>query len=49
MKRYRELVAERLFLLSALASSSITLAILGFMVFMGLPLLKQGGGTSCCC
>lgn len=43
MKKYRELVAEKAFLLSALASSSITLAILGFMVFMGLPLLKQGG------
>ncbi|APG27560.1 phosphate ABC transporter permease subunit PstC [Syntrophotalea acetylenivorans] len=43
MKRYRELIAERAFLLSALASSSITVAILGFMVFMGLPLLKQGG------
>lgn len=48
MKKYRELVAERVFLLSALASSSITVAILGFMVFMGLPLLKQGGFTSFC-
>lgn len=43
MKRYRELIAERAFLLSALASSAITVAILAFMVFMGLPLLKQGG------
>ncbi len=43
MKRYRELIAERAFLLSALASSAITVAILVFMVFMGLPLLKQGG------
>ncbi len=43
MKRYRELIAERVFLLSALASSAITVAILVFMVFMGLPLLKQGG------
>ena len=37
------MLAERTFLLSALASSSITLAILAFMVFMGLPLMKEGG------
>jgi phosphate transport system permease protein len=43
MKRFGEMLAERTFLLSALASSSITLAILAFMVFMGLPLMKEGG------
>lgn len=43
MRKYRELVAEKTFLLSALASSAITIAILAFMVFMGLPLFKQGG------
>jgi phosphate transport system permease protein len=43
MKISRELVAERAFLLSALASSSLTVAILAFMVCMGLPLLQQGG------
>jgi phosphate transport system permease protein len=43
MKKIGELVAERTFLLSALASSSITVAILAFMVFMGLPLMKQAG------
>jgi phosphate transport system permease protein len=43
MKKIGELVAERSFLLSALASSSITVAILAFMVFMGLPLMKEGG------
>ncbi len=43
MKRYKELIAERAFLLSALASSAITVAILAFMVVMGLPLMKQGG------
>lgn len=43
MRNVRELVAERAFLLSALASSSITVAILVFMVFMGLPLMREGG------
>ena len=43
MKRFREQVAEKGFLLSALASSSITLAILVFMVFMGMPLMREGG------
>jgi phosphate transport system permease protein len=46
MKKIGELVAERSFLLSALASSSITVAILAFMVFMGLPLMKEGGFLS---
>lgn len=43
MRNFRELVAERAFLLSALASSSITVAILVFMVFMGLPLVREDG------
>jgi phosphate transport system permease protein len=43
MKKWRELVAERVFLLSALASASITGAILIFMVSMGLPLMREGG------
>ncbi len=43
MRKLGELAAERSFLLSALASSSITVAILAFMVFMGLPLMKEGG------
>jgi phosphate transport system permease protein len=43
MKKCGELVAERVFLLSALASASITVAILVFMVFMGLPLMREGG------
>lgn len=43
MKTVREIAAERTFLLSALASSSITVGILAFMVFMGLPLLHEGG------
>jgi phosphate transport system permease protein len=43
MKNLRELVAERVFFLSALASSSVTIAILAFMVIMGLPMLREGG------
>ncbi|ABL00441.1 phosphate ABC transporter permease subunit PstC [Pelobacter propionicus] len=43
MKKIRELLAERFFLLSALASSSITLVILAFMVYMGLPAMRGGG------
>ena len=43
MKRIGELIAERFFLLSALASSSITIAILVFMVIMGLPMVREGG------
>ena len=43
MKKWRELVAERIFFLSALATCSITVVILGFMVFMGLPLMREGG------
>lgn len=41
MKDLREMIAERLFLLSALASSSLTIMIMGFMVFMGYPLLRD--------
>ncbi|ABA88084.1 phosphate ABC transporter, membrane protein PstC [Syntrophotalea carbinolica DSM 2380] len=44
MKKIGELVAERAFFLSAVASSSITIGILVFMVFMGLPLIREGGG-----
>ncbi|WP_225073645.1 phosphate ABC transporter permease subunit PstC [Desulfuromonas sp. CSMB_57] len=43
MKKLHELVAERLLCLSALASSAITLAILAFLVVMGLPLMRAGG------
>jgi phosphate transport system permease protein len=43
MKNVGERLAERAFPLCALASSAITLAILGFMIYMGLPLLKEGG------
>lgn len=43
MKKIGERVAERAFFLSALASSLITVAILVFMVFMGLPLMREGG------
>lgn len=43
MKRFAELVAERAFLLSALASSFVTVAILVFMVIMGLPVLEERG------
>lgn len=43
MKKLHELVAERLLCLSALASSAITLAILVFLVVMGLPLIRSGG------
>lgn len=43
MKKLHELVAERLLCLSALASSAITLAILVFLVIMGLPLMRAGG------
>lgn len=44
MKKIGERVAERVFSLSALASSSVTIGILVFMVFMGLPLMREGGG-----
>jgi phosphate transport system permease protein len=43
MKKPGELFAERIFLLSALASSSITIVILVFMVFMGFPMMREGG------
>jgi phosphate transport system permease protein len=43
MKKLGELLAERAFLLSALASSSITIVILVFLVFMGLPMMREGG------
>jgi phosphate transport system permease protein len=43
MKGIGERLAQRAFSLCALASSAITLVILGFMVFMGLPLMKEGG------
>jgi len=43
MRKLHELVAERLLCLSALASSAITLAILVFLVIMGLPLMRAGG------
>ncbi len=43
MKNLREQAAERAFLLSALTSCAITAGILVFMVFMGLPLLREGG------
>jgi phosphate transport system permease protein len=43
MRKLHELVAERLLCLSALASSAITLAILVFLVVMGLPLMRAGG------
>jgi phosphate transport system permease protein len=46
MKNLRELAAEKVFLFSALASSAITAGILIFMVFMGLPLLREGGFLS---
>jgi phosphate transport system permease protein len=42
MKKFREIVAERAFLLSALASSSITVLILAFMIFMGFPIMREG-------
>ncbi|MEZ4599403.1 MAG: phosphate ABC transporter permease subunit PstC [Syntrophotaleaceae bacterium] len=35
--------AERIFFLSAITGSLLTVAILVFMVFMGLPLIKGGG------
>lgn len=44
MTKRTELLAERCFLLSALASSSVTVAILAFMLFMGFPALEGGGG-----
>ena len=43
MKKVTERAVQRAFLLSALLSSSLTIVILVFMVFMGLPLLKEGG------
>ncbi len=43
MSRVRELLAERFFFLSALASSCLTLGVLAFMVCMGLP--AMGGGV----
>jgi phosphate transport system permease protein len=43
MKKPGELFAERIFLLSALASSSITIVILVFMVVMGFPMMREGG------
>jgi phosphate transport system permease protein len=42
MKTYQESIAEKGFLFSAILSCSITLLILGFMLFMALPLI--GGG-----
>lgn len=43
MSKGGEAITERAFSLAALASASITIAILAFMLFMGLPMLKQGG------
>lgn len=42
MRSMKETIAERAFLLSAIVSSSITLIIFGFMLFMALPLLNGG-------
>ncbi|OPY76342.1 MAG: Phosphate transport system permease protein PstC [Syntrophorhabdus sp. PtaU1.Bin058] len=42
MRSMKETIAERTFLLSAIVSSSITLIIFGFMLFMALPLLSGG-------
>jgi len=38
----KERAAEKIFLLSAIISSSLTLLILGFMAFMAYPLLREG-------
>jgi len=43
MSDWKERGAEKIFLLSTIISSSITLLILGFMAFMALPLLRGGG------
>lgn len=37
-----EKIAEKLFLLSAVVSVSLTIIIFGFMVFLGLPLIRGG-------
>ncbi|MDM8523631.1 ABC transporter permease subunit [Desulfococcaceae bacterium HSG8] len=42
MKKGFETAAEKMFLLSALLSVLVTLLILGFMVILGLPLMKGG-------
>ncbi|MEW6378278.1 MAG: phosphate ABC transporter permease subunit PstC [bacterium] len=42
MVTIREKIAEKLFLLSAVVSVSLTIIILGFMVFLGLPLIRGG-------
>lgn len=42
MSDWKERGAEKIFLLSTIISSSITLLILGFMAFMALPLLRGG-------
>ncbi|SEM50246.1 phosphate ABC transporter membrane protein 1, PhoT family [Syntrophus gentianae] len=43
MKSWRECLVEKVFLLSTLISSSLTLLVLGFMAFMALPVLRGGG------
>ncbi len=42
MSELKERAAEKIFLLSAIISSSLTLLILGFMAFMAYPLLREG-------
>lgn len=42
MRSIKEVVIERAFLLSAIASGSITLLILAFMLLMAFPLMKEG-------
>ncbi len=43
MSNWKERLVEKVFLLSALISSSLTLLVLGFMAFMALPVLRDGG------
>ncbi len=42
MRPVKEMIVERVFLLSTIVSGSITLIIFGFMFFMALPLLRDG-------
>lgn len=42
MRRTFEYIAEKLFLLSAVFSAFMTILVFGFMVFLGLPLFKEG-------
>jgi len=43
MNNWKERGIEKVFLLSTLISSSLTLLVLGFMAFMALPVLRGGG------